>query len=228
MARIASRIWPRASTRTLYSEYCSRSARRRHVPPPYERAVVGGHGMVGCELQALCVRETLERFEVADATARIARFQESVELGVAVTRVPAVVAERPVDAEHGIVTRGHGTAEHGTDAVKELLDVGPGHDVQRVGAEDRIGRDARPGLIAHVERDRSREVLGPFAPDPLDELRQILVQLARLPRELRQVSRKMHRVLSRAAADLEHTVAARELAAQDVEDRALVALAGFR
>jgi hypothetical protein len=43
-----------------------------------------------------------------------------------------------------------------------------------------------------------------------------------------QVGREVHGVLSGAAADLEHGVLRAELAAQHLEDRALVAFAGWR
>jgi hypothetical protein len=47
-----------------------------------------------------------------------------------------------------------------------------------------------------------------------------------LPLQVRQVPREMHRVLSRARADLDDASAIGERRAQHLEDRALVALTG--
>src|SRR5579871_3373459 len=60
---------------SIHAHTLLRLLRPVSAPPPYQRAIVGRHGMVGGELEALRVREALERFEVADAAARIARFQ---------------------------------------------------------------------------------------------------------------------------------------------------------
>ena len=59
------------------------------------------------------------------------------------------------------------------------------------------------------------------------QARQILALVARLPTQVRQVSREVHGMLARAAADLEHSRTLRKRFQQDREDRTLVTFAGF-
>ena len=99
--------------------------------------------------------------------------------------------------------------------------------MQRVGAEHRIARHRRPGVEQHVEFERRREIGWAFRGDTRRESREVLDTVGRLPRQVRQVPREMHRVLTRAGTDLDHASSVGERLAQHPEDRSAVALAGF-
>src|ERR1700756_2946781 len=95
MVRIASRI--SRSVSDSINAHSTLSAAGQALP--HERAVVGGHRVIGGEHEAGGARELIERLEVADAAHRIARLEPAVELGVAVARVLPLIAKGPVDAQ---------------------------------------------------------------------------------------------------------------------------------
>src|ERR1700752_2521462 len=95
MARMASRI--SRSVSDSMDEHSTLSAAGQ--PLPHERAVVGGHRVIGGEHEGRGACELIERLEVADAARRIARLEPAVELRVAVARVLPPVAKGSVDAQ---------------------------------------------------------------------------------------------------------------------------------
>src|SRR5437016_1256216 len=197
MVRIASRISRNASD--SMPVHSTLSAARR--PLPHQRAVVGGHRVIGGEREAGGARELIERLEVANAARRIARLEPAVEVRVALARVLAVIAKGSVHAQHAR------PAERLADAAKEIAHRAPPHDVQRVGAEHRVHRRHRPGMLVHVEGDGGAEIGCAFEADPLGERRELTAKLRRLPAEVRQGGGEVHRVLTRPAADLEDAAA---------------------
>jgi hypothetical protein len=60
------------------------------------------------------------------------------------------------------------------------------------------------------------------------ETRNVFREIGRLPRQVRKIAREVHRVLTRAAADLEHPATFADRVDQDLEDRILVAFRGRR
>src|SRR5882672_7672368 len=111
------------------SASCMPRASRLGSAFPDEELVVGQHCVVGRELQSLLARQVVQCLEIANAALGGAVAQILIEGGVAFAGVPAAIAERPVDAQHGR------NAEYAADAAKEILHRAPTHDVQRVGAE---------------------------------------------------------------------------------------------
>ena len=101
------------------------------------------------------------------------------------------------------------------------------HDVQRVGGEDAVHLAHVPGRRRHVDRDRGAQVRRALVEDALAQGRHRVGQFRRLPDEARHREREVDRVLAGAAADLEHVRAAGERLLEDLEDRSLVAFAGF-
>src|SRR2546421_295094 len=201
MVRIASRISRNASD--SMPVHSTLSAARR--PLPHQRAVVGGHRVIGGEREACGARELIERLEVANAARRIARLEPAVEVHVALARVLAVIAKGSVHAQHAR------PAERRADAAKEIAHRAPPHDVQRVGAEHRVHRRHRPGMLVHVEGDGGAEIGCAFEADPLGERGELTAKLRRLPAEVRQGGGEMPRVLPRPAAHLEDAAARERL-----------------
>jgi hypothetical protein len=64
-------------------------------------------------------------------------------------------------------------------------------------------------------------------PDPLAQTWQVIARVTGLPYEMGKVSGEVRGVLTGAATDLEDVPAVRESASENLEDRALIALAGF-
>src|SRR3546814_14740695 len=69
---------------------------------PDQTTDVGGHCDVGDTAQADATRQSVHRFEVADAYVRTARLQPLVEVGVAGAGDGAAVVTWPVQHESGI------------------------------------------------------------------------------------------------------------------------------
>ena len=63
--------------------------------------------------------------------------------------------------------------------------------------------------------------------NPLAQARQIVIAIARLPCEMREMRGEMDRVLTGAAAYFEHSTALSQCPRKDLQDRAFIALAGF-
>lgn len=99
--------------------------------------------------------------------------------------------------------------------------------MQRIGAEHRVRTVEGPVRLRDVEFQRGSKVVAALERDPGRESRQVLGTVRWLPDEVRQVAREVHGVLTGAAADLEDLTGVCECSAQHVEDRMLVALAGF-
>ena len=109
---------------------------------------------------------------------------------------------------------------------EKCLDAWPMHDVQGVRGEDAVDLADVPGRLRDVDHDRRAQVRRALVEDALAQGRHRLGDLGRLPHDAGHRGREVHRVLAGTAADLEHMRAVGELPAQDLEDRALVAVAG--
>ncbi len=79
----------------------------------------------------------------------------------------------------------------------------PAHDVQRVGAVDRVGVEWRPLGLQHVQVKRRAQVRRAFGCNARGQSRQVLAAIRRLPAEMWQESSEVHRVLAGPGADLD-------------------------
>lgn len=191
---------------------------------PHQELVICGHGMICQKEQPLPTRKHVDILEITDSAVGVAGFQVAVELRVARAGIVTAIAERPVNTNHA------GCVQDSGDAAEQILHRIPTHDVECVGREHGVDALDFPGVFAHIELDgltqigwpiRGWPIRGwpipgwPVPRDALSQSRQILTLVAGLPRQVRKVSREMHRVLTGATADLQDGAAARESFRED-------------
>jgi len=68
--------------------------------PPHQGAIIGWHGEIVFERQTGAGGKCAERFEIAHAADRIARFEPLVELRVALRGKGAAVVKRSINSEY--------------------------------------------------------------------------------------------------------------------------------
>jgi hypothetical protein len=188
---------------------------------PDQAAVVGRHGDVLPEAQALGLGEPVDGLEVAHAADRIARLEPGVEACVAFRGEGAVVVERAVEADDAA------RCQHPADAGEQALDRGPADDVYGVGVEDGVDRADRPVGVIDVEGDGRQDVGESGLVEPGLDAGVVDRQFAGAPGEVRQRRAEMDGVLAGAAGDLQDLAAVGEGVAQHGEDRLAVLFAGF-
>ena len=97
-----------------------------------------------------------------------------------------------------------------------------------IGCEGGIKLTARPIRRRHVQRNRRLHVACLRCINPGKNTRMVFTQVTCLPLQMKQVAAEIHRMLSGAAADLEHVARLLQHPAKHCENRIAVALAGFR
>ena len=188
---------------------------------PDDELIVGWHGVICQKVQTLLTRKRVDILEISDAARGIARLQIAIELRVARARVAAAVTKRSVNTDDS------GRGRYGANSAEQVLYRAPSHDVQRVGAEDRIDRLRLPRQSAHVELDGGAQIWRSLVSDPFAQPSQVSARVTGLPGEVWKVSREMRGMLAGAAADFQDLATVREGARKDLEYRSLVTLAGF-
>ena len=164
--------------------------------------------------------EHRDRLNLAQSGVRITLLEHAIELPVAVRGVQAAVPKWTVDAKHAA------RSEHAADALEEILDLGPRDDVQGVGRKNGVGAAQGPHALADVKLRGNAQVLRAFALDTRRQIREVRQLLGGIPREMGERARKMHGMLTGAAADFQHLRTSREMRAQHLENGFFVAFAG--
>jgi hypothetical protein len=169
------------------------------------------------EGEAALLGRGAEIAHVAHAPPRIAIAQRAIE-GLVRRGGDAALAIGPVEEQHAA---GRQRPRRAREQGERDL---PRRDVDHVDADDRVGLGHRPRRRGDVEGDRRREVrqarLGPPRRDARERGR---IRIARLPAQRREAAGHVHRVLARAARDLEDQAARRQVAREDLADRLPVA-----
>ena len=100
--------------------------------------------------------------------------------------------------------------------------------MQGVCGEHRIDGAGGPNGLTNVQDRRRAQIGASFHAHAGGQVRQIAQLFSGMPGKVRQVACEMHRMLARAAADLEHLGPLGKAYAQHRENRLLVAFAGIR
>ena len=189
--------------------------------------------MIRTQEEALLTRQSVDILEVSDTALRIACTQKAIEVGVARTRVPSVIPERSVDAQH------RRCCQDLTQSAKEIAHRSPTHDVQCVGREEGVDVLDVPRQPTDIELQgreeisrigdslAGRSVRRVLVLEALAQSFEILAGVARLPDEVREMRGEVNGVLARSAADFEYLFAVGEGLRKDLSNRFLVTLAGL-
>src|SRR5690606_28961146 len=152
---------------------------------------------------------------------RIPRSQPLVESGIALADM------MPAFAEGSVERKAPARRQPPAELLEHGADRRPAHDVRGVGAEGMVELKVRPRPL-HVQHDGRAHVSKLRLLQPSRDAGEVLRQVARLPDQLGHGAAEVYRMLSGAAADLQHRASTGEFLQQHLEYGLLIALASFR
>ncbi len=165
-------------------------------------------------------RKYIELLEIANAHRRVPLSQALVECRVTRRIEFAVNAKRTVETEY---RAGYENVAKQLEHHPDRIEV---HDVGRVRRERRVKSRATGVVRAHVKFERRQYVVQIRVRNPCTYAGTVFRDVCRLPIEVRQMTRKGHRMLPCARAYLEYSPSIRKFPPQYLENGGRITLRG--